>query len=55
MLGAVPAIKAPASRYVNGMAEFVALRRDQLVRVDSHSPRLDAVATASTETDRSAR
>ena len=55
ILGAVPAIKAPASRYVNGMAEFVALRRDQLVRVDSRSPQLDPVATASTETDRSAR
>jgi GH25 family lysozyme M1 (1,4-beta-N-acetylmuramidase) len=55
ILGAVPAIKSPASRYINGMAEFAALRREQLVRVDSRSPQLDPVATASTETDRSAR
>lgn len=56
VLGAVPAIKAPASRYVDGMAEFVALRRDQMMRIaDRDAARLDPVATASTEADRAQR
>jgi len=56
VLGALPAFKPAPSRYINGMAEFAALRRDELMRVASqNAARLDPVATASTESDRAER
>lgn len=54
VLGALPAIKAPDSRYANGMAEYAAAKLDQRLRASSKAE-FDPVATASTELDSAGR
>ncbi|CAI2935831.1 Lyzozyme M1 (1,4-beta-N-acetylmuramidase) [Aminobacter niigataensis] len=54
VIGAVPAIQAPASRYPHGMAEYIAARLDARLNT-GRKAEFDPVSTASTEIDSAAR